>query len=147
MILEKLKPWYTIEEIAYVLKLDYDTALKLLEDFIPYFQIEQAGGQYRVDAAYYEEFITDNLIFPRGDRKYRIRHYCVMNETWTREEQMVTVEELADYLQVDYSTAFRAVQLDIPHIVVEGHHRMFMSDVNDYLQTSKVCSSGKHRSK
>ena len=66
MIRKKLEPWYTVEEIAYIMKIDYATALQLLEDAIPYHEV---AFQRRVYDFNFEEFIDDNTVCPSGTHK------------------------------------------------------------------------------
>ena len=66
MIRKKLEPWYTVEEIAYIMKIDYATALQLLEDAIPYHEI---AFQRRVYDGYFEEFIANNTVYPADTHK------------------------------------------------------------------------------
>lgn len=50
-----------------------------------------------------------------------------------RQEQMVTVQELANYLQVSYDDALEVMKTCIPYIYVAGHYRMQLKHIKEYL--------------
>lgn len=134
MLKKDLEPLYTAEEIACIMRLDYETALTLIK-FMPHLEIE---GNYRIHVGDIEEFLYNAMVFPGMDRKHFMRCFIEDVITLTRDEQMVTLQELANYLNVDYSSALKVMQNNIPHIQVDGHYRMCPSDVNNYLSTNQT---------
>lgn len=48
-------------------------------------------------------------------------------------EQMLTVQELSELLQVSYKTALKEMKLSIPYIRVSGKYRMRPQDVARYM--------------
>lgn len=132
MFEEKLEPWYTIEEIAYVLKLDYETTLKLLENSIPYLQV---AGQYRVYDGDFYDFLYDNMVYPGTKDKDVLYRYLDNPLMQNRQEQMVTLQEFADFFDIDDRKALKIVKKCIPHIQAEGHYRMPLKNIVHYVKT------------
>ena len=132
MFKEKLEPWYTVEEIAYVLKLDYETTFKLLENSIPYLQV---AGQHRVYTADFSDFIYNNMVYPGVKDKHVLYRYLNEPVIQNRQEQMVTVQEFADLFDIDNSLALKIVKNNIPHIQAEGHYRMPLKYIVQYVET------------
>ena len=130
MFEEKLKPWYTVEEIAYIMKLDYETTLKLLKNAIPY---QQIAGQYRVYDGNFHEFLYDNMVYPGIKNKSILYRYFNAPIMQNRQDQMVTLQEFANHIHVDDNLALKIVKKYIPHIQAEGHYRMPLKAVNNYL--------------
>ena len=132
MFKEKLEPWYTVEEIAYVLKLDYETTFKLLENSIPYLQV---AGQHRVYSGDFSDFIYNNMVYPGVKDKHVLYRYLNEPVIQNRQEQMVTVQEFADIFDIDNSLALKIVKNNIPHIQAEGHYRMPLKYIVQYVET------------
>lgn len=51
-------------------------------------------------------------------------------------KHMLTVQELADLLQVSYKTALRVMKNEIPYIKVEGQYRIHPREVNKFIKAS-----------
>ena len=54
----------------------------------------------------------------------------------TKPEQMLTVHDLAECLQVSYKTALKVMKKSIPHFLVEGQYRIHPRDVNRFINSS-----------
>ena len=59
--------WYTVEELAHIMRLDYDIALEVVKNRIPY---EIVDNQYMVDEDVCLEFMFGAIIYPVGHENY-----------------------------------------------------------------------------
>lgn len=59
--------WYTVEELAHIMRLDYKTALKIVKKRIPYAVV---NNQYMVLEDEFLHFMFGEIIYPVGHENY-----------------------------------------------------------------------------
>ena len=61
------EPWYTVEELAHIMCLDYNTALNVVTSYLDYMNV---NGQLRVYEDTFLEFMFGQTIYPKGHYNY-----------------------------------------------------------------------------
>ena len=59
--------WYTVEELAHIMRLDYKTALKVVKKHIHYAKID---NQYMIHEDEFLHFMYGEIIYPVGHENY-----------------------------------------------------------------------------
>ena len=54
----------------------------------------------------------------------------------SKKNHMLTVQELADILQVSYKTALKVMKDSIPYIQVAGQYRIHPTHVNQFINSN-----------
>ena len=58
---------YTVEELSHIMRLDYNTALKVIEASIPYTVV---NNRYKITEDDFLEFMFSQTIYPKGHHNY-----------------------------------------------------------------------------
>lgn len=52
--------WYTVEELAHIMKLDYKTALEVVKKHIPY---KEVNGRYKISEGDFLRYLCNEDVF------------------------------------------------------------------------------------
>ena len=92
MTWRQFEPWYTVAEIAHILRVNYDTALDVVKRYMDY---EEVNGHYKIYKNSFHYYLAVETIcsekYPNGEPEPKVRVHSMLarnQKTTTKAKEM-----------------------------------------------------------